>query len=166
MKRQPTDWEKIRAYDVTNRELLSQIYKPLMILNSIKTNNPIKKWAGGRVKMAMREDTESVSCQAQDTHQVLVGDLWQTGCRRSLEGNLVLGKGKWGRLKLGDQRLRGCWGTGRDLGSKNSSGAGMVLVPWAPVETCLHSQKREESPGIGGSTEGNLWGSLSLSQVD
>ena len=93
---------------MTNKELLSKIYKPLMILNNIKTNNPIKKWARGRVKMAMREDTESVSCQAQGIHQVLVGDLWQTAFRRSLEGNLVLGRGKWGRLKLGDQQLRGC----------------------------------------------------------
>ena len=64
MKRQPTDWEKIRANDVTNKELLSKIYKSLMMLNSIQTNNPIKKWTGGRIKMAMREDTESVSPQA------------------------------------------------------------------------------------------------------
>ena len=70
-----------------------------------------------------------------------MGGLWQTGCRRSPGGNLVLGREKWGRLKLGDQRLRGCWGKGRDLGSKNSLGAGVVLVPWVPVETLWHSQK-------------------------
>ena len=64
MKRQPTDWEKICANDVTNKELLSKIYKLFMMLNSIQTNNPIKKWTGGRIKMTMREDTESVSPQA------------------------------------------------------------------------------------------------------
>ena len=63
-KRHPTDWEKICANDVTNKELLSKIYKLFMMLNSIQTNNPIKKWTGGRIKMTMREDTESVSPQA------------------------------------------------------------------------------------------------------
>ena len=36
MKRQPTDWEKIFANDVTDEGLVSKIYKQLMTLNSIK----------------------------------------------------------------------------------------------------------------------------------
>ena len=36
MKRQPTDWEKIFANDMTDKGLVSKIYKQSMILNSIK----------------------------------------------------------------------------------------------------------------------------------
>ena len=42
---QPTDWEKIFTNDVTDKELVFKIYKQFMTLNSIKTNNPLKKWA-------------------------------------------------------------------------------------------------------------------------
>ena len=36
VKRQPSDWEKIIAYEATDKELISKIYKQLMQLNTEK----------------------------------------------------------------------------------------------------------------------------------
>ena len=40
MKRQPSDWEKIKANEVTDKGLISKIYKKHLQLNSRKINDP------------------------------------------------------------------------------------------------------------------------------
>ena len=49
VKRQPSEWEKIIANEATDKQLISEIYKQLMQLNSRKINDPVKKM-GQRTK--------------------------------------------------------------------------------------------------------------------
>ena len=45
VKRQFSEWEKIVANEVTDKELTLKIYKQLLQLNSRNSNDPIKIWA-------------------------------------------------------------------------------------------------------------------------
>ena len=44
VKRQPSEWEKIIAKEITDKELISKIYKQLIQLNTREANNTIKQW--------------------------------------------------------------------------------------------------------------------------
>ena len=45
VKSQPSEWEKIIANEATDKQLISEIYKQHLQLNSREINDPTKKWA-------------------------------------------------------------------------------------------------------------------------
>ena len=58
VKRQPSEWEKKTANEVTDKELISKIYKQLLQLNSRKISDPITKWTKELNRYFPKEDIQ------------------------------------------------------------------------------------------------------------
>ena len=57
-KRQPTEWEKIFANDISAKGLVFKSYKELIKLNTQETKNPVMKWAKDMNRNLTQEDID------------------------------------------------------------------------------------------------------------
>ena len=57
-KRQPKEWEKIFANDISDKGLVSKIYRKLIKLNIPNPNNPVKKWEKYMNRYFCKEDIQ------------------------------------------------------------------------------------------------------------
>jgi hypothetical protein len=58
LKRPPMEWEKIFASYVSDKGLITRIYREIKNLNSQKINDPIKKWATELNRTFSKEDVQ------------------------------------------------------------------------------------------------------------
>jgi hypothetical protein len=55
LNKPPTEWEKIFVTYISDKGLITRIYRELKKLNSTKINDPIKKWASEQTKLFQKK---------------------------------------------------------------------------------------------------------------
>ena len=71
MKKEPTEWEKIFANEMTNKGLIPQIYKWPLQFNIKTTKTQFKKWTEDLNNLFFKQDVQMVKEAYEKMHNTI-----------------------------------------------------------------------------------------------